>query len=256
MASVPSSSEVGPSFGPFIGFWVVPSKPPVVQLRRVRGSLSGRPNERVSNWLENDHFRKRELIWAHMERFCDRAQRRNQRTVYIHRRIPVPCCLSRAQAPLEQVRLEPPSGVSDRAESSCCCTQTEGRQDVPPEVAQNGRAFRIWTFSSVTEVKFDHFWCHCLDERCPIFKVSNSACRGAPPGRNTSLQSETDSSSTEDWRHGAHGRHAVSSRRVTAGRLLLGRSSTAVVQSSESTKPPLQLGHHVRRGQRLSLRIQ
>ena len=91
-----------------------------------------------------------------------------------------------------------------------------------------------------------------------VHNLHHSLAQSAPSGQRTSLHIDTASSSVEDWRHGAHSRQALRSWKACAFFPWVQRvtSCSAVVQTSEPTKPSLQLEHSARRCQHLCLRIQ
>ena len=112
--------------------------------------------------------------------------------------------------------------------------------------------YALGTFLRLTEVKSGHDWCHCLDipETRVLCRVQKHQCRSTR--HLLQLKSGTRSARLASSQPGEQ--QSMESSACTF-MLLVQRvtSCPAVVESSDPTKPPLQLGHPAQRCQHLFL---
>ena len=113
--------------------------------------------------------------------------------------------------------------------------------------------YALGSFLRLTEVKSDHDWCHCLDmpETRVLCRVQEHQCKSTrrlfpwkSGTRSTRLASSQPESKNQCGESSAC-TFLLWVQRVT--------SCSAVVESSDPTKPPLQLGHPAQRCQHLCL---
>ena len=178
----------------------------------------------------------------------------------------MPCCLSRAQAPLEQVRLQPPSGVSDRAEARVVALRLGVANTFCQKLHRTAGLYAFGSLLPVTEVTFDlplpgrtlsdfQSLQRCL-KRVVLRRAQTHHCRVTrvpPPWRIGGTEHTAGTLSAAGGQPSPQGGFCLRSLGMGLESVT---SSISVVQSSESTKPLLQLGHQVRRGQHLCLRVQ